>query len=159
MTRSPSPRGGKSSTPDDQLDLPIEAAVEQALRDVVPQRQLRDVSQRVTQVLVQENFSGPLPHPKHLREYNDIIPNGAERILAMAERVLDHNIASGKRSLDAEIADRKTGMIAGAILFGCLILGALGALFISASPVAPGLFLGTAAIGGVSFFVKGRNGK
>lgn len=31
-------------------------------------------------------FSGPLPHPTILREYEDILPGCAERILVMAEQ-------------------------------------------------------------------------
>ena len=35
----------------------------------------------------EEHFaSGPLPPPEMLKRYNDALPNGAERIMAMAER-------------------------------------------------------------------------
>lgn len=33
-----------------------------------------------------EQFSGPIAHPKHLREYEDIVPGSAERIISMAEK-------------------------------------------------------------------------
>jgi uncharacterized membrane protein len=36
------------------------------------------------------SFSGPLPHPALLAKYNEVIPNGAERIMAMAERQSAH---------------------------------------------------------------------
>ncbi len=39
-----------------------------------------------------EYSSGPLPHPSILESYNNIIPDGAERIMAMAERQLNHRI-------------------------------------------------------------------
>lgn len=35
-------------------------------------------------------FSGPLPLPQHLREYNEIIPHGAVEILEMAKREQIH---------------------------------------------------------------------
>ena len=35
-------------------------------------------------------FSGPLPHPDSLKDYNEAVPNGAERILAMAEKQTTH---------------------------------------------------------------------
>jgi hypothetical protein len=50
-------------------------------------------------------------------------------------------------------------MYLGAGLFGLLIVGAFASLFVTANPIVPGLFLGTAAIGGVVAFIKGRNGK
>ena len=43
-------------------------------------------------------FSGPLPPPHLLAEYNEIIPNGAERILAMAERQRSH-----REGLEADV--------------------------------------------------------
>jgi uncharacterized membrane protein len=44
------------------------------------------------------SFSGPLPHPTLLAQYNDVIPNGAERIMAMAERQSIH-----RESLEAQV--------------------------------------------------------
>lgn len=38
----------------------------------------------------QEKHSGPLPHPSTLAEYRRIIPNGAERIMQMAEAEGQH---------------------------------------------------------------------
>ena len=40
-----------------------------------------------------EHHSGPLPSPETLRQYNDIVPDGAERIMAMAERNRPTDIA------------------------------------------------------------------
>jgi uncharacterized membrane protein len=37
-----------------------------------------------------QTFSGPLPPPEILTKYNEAIPNGAERIMAMAERQAAH---------------------------------------------------------------------
>lgn len=35
-------------------------------------------------------FSGPLPHPRVLGEYNEAIPGAADRIMRMSESELDH---------------------------------------------------------------------
>ena len=40
--------------------------------------------------IVGQTFSGPLPPPDALKRYSDIIPNGAERIMAMAEEQSKH---------------------------------------------------------------------
>ncbi|MFV0336095.1 MAG: DUF2335 domain-containing protein [Tropicimonas sp.] len=100
-----------------------------------------------------------MPHPKHLREYDEVLPGAAERILSMAEYNLEHSISMDQKLAGAEIADRKLGMWLGAGLFGLLIVGAFASLLITSNPVVPGLFLGTAAIGGVVAFIKGRNGR
>lgn len=39
-----------------------------------------------------EYWNGPLPHPDILIRYNDAAPNGADRILKMAERQEEHRI-------------------------------------------------------------------
>lgn len=39
-----------------------------------------------------EIVSGPLPHPRLLKEYDNVIENGAERIMAMAEKEQDNRI-------------------------------------------------------------------
>lgn len=41
---------------------------------------------------VTEIVSGPLPHPRLLKEYDNVIANGAERIMAMAEKEQDNRI-------------------------------------------------------------------
>lgn len=38
----------------------------------------------------QISFSGPIPHPDLLAQYDQIIPNGADRILLMAEAQSRH---------------------------------------------------------------------
>lgn len=43
-----------------------------------------------TVVSVSERHSGPLPSPRQLQEYEDIVPGGAERIFQMAEREQSH---------------------------------------------------------------------
>ena len=39
--------------------------------------------------MVSQEFSGPLPPPAVLDDYNRVVPSAAERIIAMAEKSLD----------------------------------------------------------------------
>lgn len=137
----------------------IEDAVERVLQGKVQDDDLHELARRVTQIAVSESFSGPMPHPDHLREYDGILPGAAERILSMAESTLAHSTGMEKDMLRAEVADRKLGMLLGGGLFALLIIGAFATLFITDNPLVPGLFLGTAAIGGVVAFIRGRNGR
>lgn len=137
----------------------IEDAIERVLEGKLAKRDIPEVTRRITQIAVSEQFSGPMPHPKHLREYEEVLPGSAERILSMAERSLEANVELHSAGVKAEISDRKLGMWLGAALFALLIIGAFSALFVTSNAVVPGLFLGTAAVGGVVAFIRGRNGK
>ncbi|QCO57631.1 DUF2335 domain-containing protein (plasmid) [Pseudorhodobacter turbinis] len=139
--------------------LKIEDAIERELEGKVQKREITEVARRITQIAVSEQFSGPMPHPKHLREYDEILPGAAERILSMAEQNLEHSMGMDRTVIAAEIEDTKRGMRYGACLFFALILGAFASLFVTNNPIVPGLFLGAAAIGGIVSFIKGRNGK
>ncbi|MCF7935203.1 MAG: DUF2335 domain-containing protein [Synergistales bacterium] len=50
-------------------------------------------------LLLSSLHQGPLPHPSKLRDYNDIISNGAERIMQMAENEQEANIDLERRKL------------------------------------------------------------
>lgn len=150
---------GAGTTDKNAAAVRIEDAIERVLEGKVAKRELPEVARRITGIAVSEQFSGPMPHPKHLREYEDILPGAAERILSMAERNLEHNLSMDQNVVDAEIADRKLGMWLGAGLFALMILTAFATLFVTSNPVVPGLFLGAAAIGGVVAFIRGRNGR
>ena len=56
-----------------------------------------------------EIHSGPLPPPMVLKEYDQIIHNGAERIMAMDEKQQDSRIEGEKatREINSRIADQK----------------------------------------------------
>lgn len=68
-------------------------------------------------------FSGPIPSPDILKEYDDIIPNGAERILVMAEKQQEHRIEREKYLSTADVNLSIRGQIFAFILalvgFGC----------------------------------------
>jgi uncharacterized membrane protein len=92
-------------------------------------------------------FSGPLPPPALLEKYNEIIPNGAERIMAMAERqsahrehletiVTEGNVKSQQRGTNYAFILCLVAMIGGFVLLflgrsvdgWVSILGSLGAV-------------------------------
>lgn len=82
-----------------------------------------------------EISSGPLPHPDLVKGYDDIIPNGAERIMQMAEKEQENRFQERKeiRDTNKEIAMGKLkyvnrGQIMGFIL--ALIMLGLATLFV-----------------------------
>ena len=64
-------------------------------------------------------YSGPIPPPAMLAQYNEIIPNGADRILTMAENQQAHRHALEKSVVDSDIAQSKRGTNTGAF---CLVV-------------------------------------
>ena len=102
--------------------------------------------------------SGPLPHPDTLRQYNDIIPDGADRILKMAEQQSAHRIAIEASVTKSDGWRANFGLAAG-LVFALSTLGVSALVTLKGYPEA-GIFLGTldlAAI--VGTFVYGTENR
>jgi len=62
-------------------------------------------------------FQGPLPPPEILAKYNDAVPNGAERILAMAEKNQQHRQSLELAVIPAGVRSERVGQILGFVLY------------------------------------------
>jgi len=51
---------------------------------------------------IQEYHSGPLPPPGVIKQYNEIIPGSAERILKMAEKEQEHRFEMNKQTISID---------------------------------------------------------
>ena len=71
------------------------------------------------------NWSGPLPPPGALQQFDAIIPNGAERIMAMVEQEQRHRIGMEKTAIKAEIWDTIGGKVLGAVMTLASVAGAI----------------------------------
>lgn len=98
--------------------------------------------------LVGASFSAPLPPPAMLREYNEVLPGLAERIVTMAERDQQHVHKMDRRYMISRFTGQASafviamsGLGAGTVLIatGRQIEG-LAALIIGIGPIA-GAFL------------------
>ena len=114
----------------------------------IPQQQ-RD---QVRALIYQRSHSGPLPVPEDLGQYNNIIENGAERIMQMAERNQAHRISQDATSLHAEIRLAQTGQILGFLLAVSLIAVGAWTAFIGQAPVSIAIF-STTVVGLAATFV------
>ena len=69
--------------------------------------------------------SGPLPSPQDLVMYNQIIPDGANRIMCMAEKEQEVRMELERKQLEAHIAfahsTLKRGMIGQTLAFGVVL--------------------------------------
>ena len=69
------------------------------------------------------SFSGPLPHPSVLAKYNEVIPNGAERIMVMAEKQSQHRERLETAVIEGGVANQARGSYFSFILSLTAILG------------------------------------
>jgi uncharacterized membrane protein len=67
-------------------------------------------------------FSGPVPPPEFLARYNDVVPNGAERLLAMAERQSAHRESLETKALDGNLKVQAQGNTRAFILGGIYLM-------------------------------------
>ncbi|MBR8832198.1 MAG: hypothetical protein N5P05_000741 [Chroococcopsis gigantea SAG 12.99] len=96
-------------------------------------------------------FSKPIPPPPVLAQYNDVAPDAAERIIAMAEREQSHRHLMRSKLIDAQIRDmsqhrlerRLSQIFALVIVSLSIVAGATTAIW--GEPVAGGL-IGTAGV-------------
>jgi uncharacterized membrane protein len=82
----------------DKEDLP--KGLEEIIQ-YVPEENKEEVLRIITSQTIKTaaSFSGPLPPPSILGKYNDILPNGAERIMKMAENQSTHRIELEKLAI------------------------------------------------------------
>jgi uncharacterized membrane protein len=70
-------------------------------------------------------FTGPIPPAIELAKYNDVIPDGANRIMLMAEQQAQHRIECEKKVITNDISNSHLGLILGFILQLSLIIGGI----------------------------------
>lgn len=63
-----------------------------------------------------ERHSGPLPSAETLIKYDSVIPNGADRIMVMAEKQQDHRMAMENKVVTSQLSQSFKGQILGFIL-------------------------------------------
>lgn len=101
------------------------------------------------------SHSGPIPDPENLARYNEIIPNGADRIMTMAEKQQDHRIALEKKVVGRQTFQSGVGQVFGLIIGLAAIL--TGGYCILEGHEVGGSILGGAGLTGlVSVFVIGK---
>lgn len=153
-TKKQLPEGGSTAR------NPLYAEIEEEVGTLLPAEKRDEVVSKLAAIFVhhEEKFSGPIAHPRHLREYEDIHPGAADRIISMAERQQSHIIEQQQQATSREFSDRRLGMWMGAAAFFLLVVLAY-LLGVNGQPWLASAFVASSAIGVVKFFVDGRNPK
>jgi len=115
-----------------------------------------DKKSSITSLLLQAHqFSGPLPPPDVLDQYNKIHPGAADRIICMAEQQGEHRRHLEKVTIEADAFSEKIGPFLGFIIAMTVILG--GIWLISRGLRAEGLAAVLAAVAApVGLFIYGK---
>ena len=109
----------------------------------LPPEQKQLVMQSIAMILSQKTHRGPLPDPETLREYKELITDGANRVMVMAEKQLDHRINMERTVVPEQQSQSRRGQFFALYSFlGCLMFSII-ALFLGYSKTAGAVMIFT----------------
>ncbi|MCF8024166.1 MAG: DUF2335 domain-containing protein [Desulfobacteraceae bacterium] len=108
-------------------------------------------------IVAAQQFSGPIPHPDILRQYNEILPGAADRILAMAESESEHQKSMDKTAMEFKSRENRRGQYL-AMATVIVAFSAATACAYMGAQTAAAVIGGTTVVGLVTVFVTGRTG-
>lgn len=143
--------------PDDHPADELPAEVINVLKDLPPEKQDEIVAALKQQIeIVHERFSGPLPHPELLREFDEVVPGCAKDIIQMTLDQGNHRRNMERIVINGQVNDSRRGQLLG-FSIGIVALLVSGFLIYTGHDLAGGA-LGTVDIVGlVAVFVIGQN--
>lgn len=103
------------------------------------------------------SWSGPLPPPGALQQFDAIIPDGANRIMTMIEAEQRHRIDHETRTLTAITADTKRGQWMGVTISVTSVLAAVAAAYLQAPAAVSISLVGIPVLGMIKAIVGSRS--
>lgn len=163
MAEQPSPEQNKENSKDSgHKDIPktdglknVLPAGLQHLLEGIPEDKKEEIEGAFFGILMARSYRGPLPPPEMLAKYNEALPNGAERVIAMAEKQSSHRMELEKNTITEELRQSRRGQAFGFIL-GLIGLFIAGILAYWGHDWFAGVLGTTTIIGLVSIFVIGK---
>jgi len=125
------------------------------ISDKLPREQWAKVVRILTSRVVTKHHEGPLPPPEYMASYNQHIPDGANRIMALAEKQADHRMAMERQIVTSQLKQSARGQVFGLLIgiFG-IVSGAIVAL--QGHDVVGGGIAGLTVISLVYAFISGQ---
>ena len=105
--------------------------------------------------LIAASWTGPLPPPAVLRDFNDIVDGSANQIIQMAVKEQDHRHAMEDKALSGPIDAEKRGQQMAFLLCAIMIIGTV-VLVLRGHPVAGTAFGGATIVALAVAFLRGR---
>ena len=123
----------------------------------VPQKKKLEILRSFSVLSIQhESHSGPLPDADTLIKYDSVIPNGADRIMKMAENQQTHRMSLENKVVTSQSKQSKLGQIFGLII-GLVGIGCGTFLAATGEPTVGGIIAGGTVVSLVSVFVIGKS--
>ncbi len=108
----------------DKSVLPQDDEIKQILsKTKLPEKDREIIMRRMGIVKASKSYSGPLPPPEDLREYEHIQKGAADRIIVVLEKQVEHRIEQESKIVDNEHDLSKRGQYMGFVL--CLFFGGM----------------------------------
>lgn len=123
--------------------------------DGIPKHKKQQIIRSLV-VTMHKTHIGPLPDPETLSEYSAIIPNGAERIMQMAEKQLDHRMKMENKVVSGQMLQSNIGQFL-AFFIGIAALSAATYCIVTGHEWAGGILGVSGLTGLVTAFIKGRS--
>ena len=105
-----------------------------------------------------EVYSGPIPHPEHLKQYEELVPGAADRLISMAENENAHRQKEEDKIINAEIINKNRGQIFGFILMLICLIGGFVLIAIGKNGYGIAGLIGAAATLALAY-IYGKKGK
>jgi uncharacterized membrane protein len=125
------------------------------LENIPPEQQDDLVKYLMSYTSIEKHHSGPLPPPEMLNEYNHIVPDGANRIMLMAEKQIDHRMALEKKTVESQLWQSGAGQWIGFIITIIVLFMGFYLTILGHSGVGITMIT-TTLLGLVSIFVLGK---
>lgn len=138
-----------------ELELELIEANPKIFNGIPPQKKLELLKSFSVTLIQEKSHSGPLPDSESLIQYDSVIPNGADRIMKMAENQQVHRMSIEKKVIDSQSIQSLLGQVFGLIIG---IVGIASGTFLaySGESTVGGIIAGGTVVSLVSVFVIGR---
>lgn len=124
--------------------------------EVAPKSTQQDENVQIIQQL--RHFSGPLPSPENLLNYDKVTPGAANRIIEMAEKNQEHRLYINKIMAESDVKKSLRGQIFGFAIAAIAFTVATICAFLDQKEIGIAA-IGFSLVSIVSTFVLGRKSK
>ena len=107
---------------------------------------------------IKEQYSGPLPHPEIMRQYDSIVPGLANRIIHQFEEQSKHRRELEQKVIKSDLVMERLGLIFGFIIGMASVIGGIITALLG-KELAGGFIGSSGLIGLVSVFIYGTKSK
>ncbi|HLS12490.1 MAG TPA: DUF2335 domain-containing protein [Flavobacteriaceae bacterium] len=132
-------------------------SIPQDIREILDDPEIsQDKKEKIISILtIKRSFRGPLPSPEILQGYNNVIKDGAERVIRMAENQSKHRMELEKFAVKKQVRQSGRGQIFG-FLLALICISATVYLAIEGHENLAKTLGTTTVIGLVGIFVAGK---